>query len=78
MSLDKHNRDLLEAAINLVRAVRVDAGWRGDALRAAIKMLGLLKEDMINPPGHNPRSVTHLHETVTPEWLWSREGDDHV
>jgi hypothetical protein len=71
MSIDNRNKRLIEEAISNLQATAMD-GWRSDLRRATIKMLELAKQDSVNPPGHNPRSVEHLHEIVTPEWLWER------
>ena len=44
------------------------AGWRWLLFQMCIKLLELAKRERINDPGHNPRSLFHLRELITPEW----------
>jgi hypothetical protein len=64
----------IQIALRALREGQYDAGWRLDAVRAAEKLLRLAMEDRVAPQSENPRVVRHLHELVTPEWLWGDRG----
>jgi hypothetical protein len=70
--MDLKSHQLINDAIAKITEAqsREDAGWRWSLFTATIKMLRLAKQDIINEPGHNPRSVAHLRSIVTTKWLW--------